>query len=178
MNIDLRLAELLAEESDIRGHLARLRDLVVELDAQVVIELGVRTGRSTTALLAGVERTGGLLWSCDVVNVVAGMAGLDGVVVEHPQWEFVHGDDLAVVARAPRPADLVFIDTSHEYEHTRDELAAYAPLVRPGGCVVLHDTNDEWPAAQRAIFEWVDGLTVRPRLEVHNHDNGLSVIWL
>lgn len=165
---------LCGQESDIQGHLGRLRDLVVELDARQVVELGVRTGRSTVALLAGVEATDGRLWSCDVVDVVP---GLPAEVAEHPQWEFVLGDDLAVVDRAPS-CDLLFIDTSHEYEHTAAELAAYTPLVRAGGCVVLHDTNDQWPGVQRALFEWRTAMPVPPRLEVHTHDNGLTIVWL
>lgn len=173
MSIALRFAAVCAEPSDIRGHLPRLRDLVVSLDAQVVVELGVRTARSTTALLAGVEETGGLVWSCDVVN-----HGAPSEVGEHPQWEFVLGDDVAMAPFAPTPIDVLFIDTSHTYEQTVAELVAYAQLVRPGGAIALHDTNDDWPAVQRALFEWVDGMTVRPRLEVHNHDNGLTIVWL
>ena len=39
----------------------------------------------------------------------------------------------------------MFIDTSHLYHHTRVELAIYRHLVRPGGALVLHDTQLERP---------------------------------
>jgi cephalosporin hydroxylase len=39
------------------------------------------------------------------------------------------------------PADIVFIDTSHLYDHTVQELAIYRWLVRPGGVICLHDTE-------------------------------------
>lgn len=161
-------------ESDIQGHLARLHALVVEVGAQTVVELGVRTGRSTVALLAGVERTGGRVWSCDL-----NAPGIPAEVVDHPQWTFVRGDDVTVVDQAPRPIDVLFIDTSHEYEHTLAELNAYAPLVRSGGVVVLHDTNPAlWPECAQAVWDWVAARPVLPRLEVHDHDNGLTIVWL
>jgi predicted ThiF/HesA family dinucleotide-utilizing enzyme len=37
--------------------------------------------------------------------------------------------------------DLLFIDTSHYYEHTLQELRTYVPRVRPGGTVLMHDTE-------------------------------------
>ena len=35
--------------------------------------------------------------------------------------------------------DWIYIDTDHSYETTRDELAAYAPKVKPGGVIAGHD---------------------------------------
>ena len=35
--------------------------------------------------------------------------------------------------------DWVYVDTDHSYETTRDELAAYAPKVKPGGLIAGHD---------------------------------------
>jgi cephalosporin hydroxylase len=159
------------DASDIQGHLVRLRDLVVELDALVVVELGVRYGKSTVALLAGVEQTAGLVWSCD-----ADRLPLPPEVTDHPQWEFVAGDDLAMVAYAPSPVDLLFIDTSHEYEHTLAELAAYGPLVRRGGAVALHDTDPVlWPGCARAVREWFESVP-GARLEFYPGHNGLTIV--
>jgi cephalosporin hydroxylase len=39
----------------------------------------------------------------------------------------------------------VFIDTSHHYRHTLDELRAYQHLVKSGGLILLHDTELEQP---------------------------------
>ena len=40
---------------------------------------------------------------------------------------------------------MLFIDTSHAYEHTLAELRKFVPLVAPGGTVLLHDTRLEVP---------------------------------
>jgi hypothetical protein len=66
----------------------------------------------------------------------------------HPGWTFIHGDDLdpAVQAQFPGLVDVFFLDTSHEYDLTLKELAAWMPRVRPGGTALFHDTKlYDWP---------------------------------
>lgn len=140
---------LCSTKSDIYEHLPRLAELCVVLDAQHVIELGCRTGVSTVAWLYGLEQTGGRLTSVDIDPAPP--------LAEWPHWRFVQGDDCdpAVVAQLDT-ADIVFIDTSHRYEHTLAELHIYRHLVRPGGRIVLHDTELEWPL----------GVPSRPRFPV------------
>lgn len=163
---------LICEEgSDIAEHLPRLRDLVVETDAQTVVEIGVGSGRSTTALLLGCGETGGRLWSVDVKDW-----GHYGGLGLSPRWTFVLSDSLAAVSECPRPIDLLFIDSAHDYEQTIAELRAYVPLVRPGGVVVMHDTTS-WPDdIPRAIREyWPEGTIDEEWL---TNCNGLFIGWL
>ena len=120
--------------SDIYLHLPRFVDLVVETNAQHVIELGTRTGVSTIAWLCGLEQTGGVLTSIDI--------DAKPDIDDHPSWTFIQGDDLdpAIVSELS-PAEIVFIDTSHLYEQTVHELNLYRWLVKLGGFIVLHDTE-------------------------------------
>jgi hypothetical protein len=53
------------EWSDIVDHLPRLYDEVTRYREPQIIELGVRSGNSTAAFLAAVEKVGGHLWSVD-----------------------------------------------------------------------------------------------------------------
>lgn len=128
-----RYAEVCATPSDIYLHLPRLKMMVEELDATNVIELGTRTGVSTIAFLHALDGRG-TLTSVDID------ARPD--IGEHDHWTFIQGDDLdpAVIGQL-EPADIVFIDTSHLYEHTRSELNIYRWLVKPGGVIVCHDTQ-------------------------------------
>jgi cephalosporin hydroxylase len=125
-------------ESDIYEHLGYFVDTCKELDAARVIELGVRDGVSTTAWLYGLLRTDGRLWSVDIQPAPP---------IESDWWTFIQGSDTdpAVFRQLPDSVDVVFIDTSHTYEHTLAELAMYAPLVRTGGRILLHDTEVEHP---------------------------------
>lgn len=124
--------------NDIRCHMQILWDSVIVRKSAVTIELGTRKGNSTSAFLNATLRNGGHLWSCDLnkPEVPAWWSMVDW-------WTFVQGDDTdpAVSAQLPAQCDVLFIDTSHLYEHTLQELEMYAPRVRPGGLVFCHDTQ-------------------------------------
>jgi predicted O-methyltransferase YrrM len=135
--------------SDINEHLPTFVDLCLELEAKTVIELGTRGGVSTIAWLYGLELTDGRLWSVDVDPAPD---------FEHERWTFIQGNDLdrGVLAELPSSADVVFIDTSHDYQQTVAELNVYRWKVRPGGKIVLHDTELAHPF----------GVAARPRFPV------------
>lgn len=132
--------------SDVFQHLPKFVAMVEELDATHVIELGTRTGVSTIAWLHALEGRGRLT-SVDI--------DAQPPIGDHEHWTFIQGDDMDpdVIARL-EPAEIVFVDTSHHYEHTRAELATYLPLVKPGGRIVCHDTQLRRPegSAPRPIF--------------------------
>ena len=51
--------------------------------------------------------------------------------------------------------DLIFIDGDHSYEACRDDIAAWAPFVKPGGVIAFHDFGSRADGVTRAIFEAV-----------------------
>lgn len=51
------------------------------------------------------------------------------------------------------PADLVFIDALHDYEHVKQDIALWWPRVRVGGMLAGHDFNHKWPGVERAVAE-------------------------
>jgi GT2 family glycosyltransferase/predicted O-methyltransferase YrrM len=166
--------------SDINEHLPTLVELCRKLEAKKVIELGVRTAVSTVAWLHGLEETDGHLWSVDVSPAPP---------LRHPRWTFTQGSDLDpfVLRQLPEDADIVFIDTDHRYDLTRSELRAYAGKIRPGGCLVLHDTSVEvfdhhapgteppFPV-RKAVDEFAEERELETERYEHNH--GLTVVWL
>ena len=125
--------------SDIMDHLQFMHDTVLAYPDPVVIEMGVRTGNSTSALLSAVTRQGhGQMWSADIIP-----AQVPGWWHDIPAWHFMQGDSVspAVLAWMPAHADVVFMDTSHTFDQQLAELRAYVPRVRPGGTVLVHDTQ-------------------------------------
>lgn len=119
-----------AATSDLAAHAAYLAHAA---RGNVVIELGIRTGVSTAAFLS----TATAVYSCDIDRPAVGPA-----TAAHPSWTFTLGDSIAAstLERMPHSCDVLFIDTSHEYDQTLTELAAYWPRIRPGGLALLHDT--------------------------------------
>lgn len=149
------------EGSDIAAHFPRFFQIVAACRPRTILELGVRNGDSTVAwLMALAHVSSGELWSVDIAPCP---------LPQFAGWRFILGDDLdpAVSAQLPASIDVLFIDTSHAYEHTLSELALYGPRVRRGGFIVCHDTENEHPEehgepippqepfpVKRALDEW------------------------
>lgn len=126
---------------DMVPHLTTLRAYAKTADT--IIEFGTRGGVSTWALLDGL-RLKGRMWSVDITDCQVPLR-----VADDPRWTFIVGDDMdpAVQAQLPAHADIVFIDTSHEYEHTRAELEF--ALTRTPKAILCHDA--EWEGVSRAM---------------------------
>lgn len=131
-------AHRLTQYSDITDHLRFMYDTVAKYRNPVVIEMGVRTGNSTSALLHAALEAGGQVWSADINE-----SQVPGYWHEIPQWHFMQGDSVSpeVLKWMPKKADVVFMDTSHTFEQQLAELRKYVPRVRPGGTVLIHDTQ-------------------------------------
>ena len=106
-----------AEDHDLRQQMPVLYAWARHPGARI-IELGVRTGNSTCAFLAGIEHSGGELWSVDVSE-----PEVPAEWREIPAWHVLVADDTSpeAVSFCPDGADVLFIDTSHLYEPTLAE---------------------------------------------------------
>ncbi len=104
--------------------------------SQAILEIGVRGGVSTSAFLWGLRARAGHLWSIDLNPDCARLYAGDLA------WTFVCADSrdiLRTLPELPAAVDLLFIDGGHEYETVHADLGNYAPLVREGGWILLHD---------------------------------------
>jgi len=67
--------------------------------------------------------------------------------------EFIKKDSLGFTPE--NHYDIVFIDGLHEYARVKDELSLFAPVVKNGGFLILHDyTNFAHGGVQRACDEF------------------------
>ncbi|RAI30921.1 hypothetical protein CH340_20135 [Rhodoplanes serenus] len=141
------LGRFATANSDIHDHLGTIFFEAVAASPRLIVELGTRGGVSTRALLAAAEVTGAQVLSVDIADCSA----VDLPAALRARWTFVQADDVAF-ARAPfeqfcasrglpPSPEVIFIDTSHEYEHTRAELAAWMPRLATPGVMLFHDTH-------------------------------------
>lgn len=156
------------EWSDIITHLPYL----FKIAKGNVLELGTRGGISTSALLAGVEKNGGHVFSVDLDEACG--RTFEG----HPNWTFVHGDSLAlpdspVYQLMASRYDVIFIDTDHTYDQLKAELLVWSPLVKPGGKIVMHDVLT-FPGMGAAAREFSQDKQLP--YEIFPGSNGLGVI--
>jgi predicted O-methyltransferase YrrM len=74
--------------------------------------------------------------------------GLEGFV--KPVQGF--SEDKEVLAALPEQADIIFIDTGHNYPQTLREVGLYAPRLAPRGLIVLHDSMSA-PGVRKSLLE-------------------------
>ncbi|NIV53578.1 MAG: hypothetical protein GWN53_17195 [Gammaproteobacteria bacterium] len=156
------------------AELLLLHNAVLDTTAQTVVELGVETGNSTLALLMGLRYTGGYLVSYDIDPCDRAFERVDGARLG-TRWLFRQRHSLS--DRWDRPIDVLWIDSSHEFHETRQELRFYEPHVRTGGIIAMHDIESV-PDVERAIGAYFDG---GYRIERHRlrglRANGLALIY-
>jgi SAM-dependent methyltransferase len=58
--------------------------------------------------------------------------------------------------------DVIYVDGSHDYEDVCADLAAYWPLVRPGGLMFGDDYCREWPGVVGAVDEFAGRVNRSP----------------
>ena len=134
-----------AERSDISDHLGDIYFHALDSPSELIVELGTRGGESTRALLGAANATDRQVLSVDVDPCGT-------VDLPHTErWHFVQADDVQFgrenfsdwceTANLPPRIGTLFIDTSHLYEHTREEINAWFPHLVDGALVLFHDTN-------------------------------------
>ena len=134
-----------SNNSDISEHLHVLNFIVRMKKPEVLVELGTRGGESTRVFINALREIGGQGYSVDLMPAPKFLNELNS-------WKHFVGDDVAIgqlgksQGRWPngddfKGIDFLFLDTSHEYEHTREEIAVWWPLINPKGLLIFHDTN-------------------------------------
>lgn len=136
------IVERARKRSDINDHLATLFVETLAARPKLIVELGVRGGESTFAFERAAALTGATLVSVDIEDCAEAS--------NYPGWMFVKSDDVAFAARfpdwcrergLPPEVDVLFIDSSHLYDHTVREIDSWFPKLSPRAKVFFHDTN-------------------------------------
>ena len=159
--------EVLQMTPDLADHAVLMIQSVREINAQHVLELGTARGDSARILALGLEKTGGRLTTLDKLPPYADpQEWLTAFKVRYPKTIFIEADSTQY--QWNEEIDLLFIDSSHIYSETIAELNKHGPWVKPGGSILLHDTqHTDGPsmhtnspnmrmgmAVTRAIQEW------------------------
>jgi cephalosporin hydroxylase len=131
--------------NDISEHLNTLFFSTMAVRPRLIVELGTRGGESTRVFLAAAALNGAKVLSVDIEDC----SQLD---LPHREcWSFIKTDDIefgrngfvkwCAAAGLKPEIDLLFIDTSHFYEHTKQEIQTWFPFLSASGAAAFHDTN-------------------------------------
>lgn len=125
-------------KTDISDHMDTIYTEILSLEPKpkLIVELGVRWGDSTRIFNYINQEIGSRLISIDIEP-----CKYDNIV----NGTFIQMDDISFAKifkeKYGAEIDVLFIDTSHLYEHTKQEIAAWFPLLKEKALVIFHDTN-------------------------------------
>lgn len=151
--------------TDIHDHLTRLHTIA----HGNVMEIGVRFGSSTAALLSGVEVHGGHLFSVDIADCPFSF--------ESEDWTFIRRDSrdteyLNTVI--PAKLDVLFVDGDHTYEGVLADLKNFGPRA---DYVFCHDVNlNENPQVLQAIETYLLLNGTQKLLTIYPESHGLAML--
>lgn len=163
-------------EQDIGEHLETLYGFAFIAPGNV-LELGVRHGLSTAVIGVACHDSGKRLISVDC-EPCAGAKDIMRKFGLESEWTFIQSDD-RVVNLPEKEYGFIFVDTSHEREHTRQEIALFAPMVKPGGYMGFHDTylnGEYWPGVADPVYEFLDQSEDWKVAHNASNNNGLMIL--
>lgn len=144
-----------------------------------ILEIGVRDGASTSALLMGLDdKNEGSLTSLDIVDC--------SNLFSHPRWTFNQMDSRNLKPVGIFRYDMILIDGDHSREGYRSDLEKSWELIKPGGMIMSHDIRPEhtfeelggdWPSI--AVGEEFDAFCAKHncKFEILNGYSGMGVIY-
>jgi predicted O-methyltransferase YrrM len=126
--------------TDISSHLPTIFCYSLLQNPKMMVEAGVRGGESTIPLREVLNYIGSQLIGIDIdpasANVYAKISNSRFLCMDDRNFEQFYTTNIN-----HQPIDLIFIDTSHEYLHTLQELAMFEKLLAENGIILLHDSN-------------------------------------
>jgi predicted O-methyltransferase YrrM len=158
-----------------------LSHLVFYRKPAVVVELGCFVGWASALAIALQVNGHGKLYcvDCDQKNLDATVTNLKRLGLDTVTNTLLgKSTEPTVVAGLPNKIDILFIDTSHTYHDTLDEILLYSSRIEETGCMVLHDSIS-FPGVRRAIREVSDKFRILTFAT--EGGNGVSVLlnsWL
>ena len=136
MNLQ-KITSLETIDSDISSHYARIYQKSLSVSPKLIVELGISHSGNSSKIIS-------------LINEEIGSRSI-GVDIERCDYSFVKNgtfflfDDVEFANlnadHLKGLVDVLFVDTSHLYQHTTREIAAWFPLLSESAMIIFHDTN-------------------------------------
>jgi predicted O-methyltransferase YrrM len=149
---------------DMGPHTELIYTIVKNMSPDVTLEIGVRSGVSTKALMRGISdaEKKGCYHGCDINKVQLPSICKDS---------FLHimlSDELAKTWT--KPIDILFIDGDHNYDQVKRDFVNFSKFVVPNGIIFFHDTYPptekfKSPSLCGTAFKIIDDLRLLKNFE-------------
>src|SRR5437867_272327 len=137
------------------GYMEGIYNLTRKFKPETIVELGTNIGDSTFSFLCAIKQNKkGHIWTIDMGQYSN---------IKDDAERFGWGDRIDIITSDSadyakqwdnnKKIDLLYIDTSHEYDLVTRELDGWVQYVSPGGIVLMDDflTTNVW----KAFFDWL-----------------------
>ena len=111
-----------------------IKEKIKDIEKPLILELGVKEGRSTKMFLEICDRNDGNLISIDILDY--------SKVSSNPRWKFIHSSDdnfNYTNKFIEKKVDVLFIDSLHEPNHIRKVFYNYFNFVKVNGLIFIDD---------------------------------------
>lgn len=119
---------------DFQSKLNLIKERIKNIDKPLILELGVKEGRSTKMFLEICDKNDGNLISIDILDY--------SKVSNNPKWKFIHSsdDNFEYINKfLEKKIDVLFIDSLHEPNHIRKVFYNYFNFVKINGLIFIDD---------------------------------------
>lgn len=139
---------------DLGPNIYKLYDTLSKYSNSIFVDLGVRTGASSTAMLIDSLKNNNKIFGVDI-----DFSKLDDDVNNHPNYTKLVGDSTTIGKNWKNNIEGLFVDTIHVKEQIMCELYYWYTHIKEGGFIAFHDSN--WPSEKYDII----GGEIWPRVE-------------
>ena len=119
---------------EFQNKLNLIKKKIENIDKPLILELGVKEGRSTEMFLEVCDKNNGNLISIDILDC--------SKVSNNPRWKFIHSSDDNfdyINSIIEKKIDVLFIDSLHESNHIKKVFYNYFSFVKINGLIFIDD---------------------------------------
>lgn len=141
-----KIAKHAKKRTDISDHLISLFKQTIASNPKLIVEIGIRSGESSFVFNRAAIVCDSFLVGVDIDDC----SSVYKKMKKRGKRKFIKGDDIEIgksfqqtmkSLKYPTTIDVLFIDTSHLYDHTVKEINTWFPLLSKKCTVIFHDTN-------------------------------------
>ena len=134
-----------------------LLDLIQKNECKIIVEVGVKFGRTTFFLLNS-------LLDIKIYSIDKDISMFYNEEIKERYGERlipIEGLSWNVADQIPDSSiDLIFIDADHSYQAVKKDIIAYTPKLKQGGIISGHDID--YPGVNEAVNELIENYDVGP----------------
>ena len=146
-----------------------IKKKIENIDKPLILELGVKEGRSTRMFLEVCDKNNGNLISVDILDC--------SKVSNNPRWRFIHSSDDNfdyINNIIKKKIDILFIDSLHDPNHIKKVFYNYFNFVKINGLIFIDDLvwlpYVKGGYRDNEFVETINRLTFNKILEIFNEN--------